>query len=119
MPQIVLQQEGYTETEWDTVVTRVYEPGFKEPVITDTFVAKKPDDVILITPEQNNLKDFEVHIPAVNATHRLYDIDIEVATAEVSGENSTALCYHSISYLLDGEQHSFTNAETAISVIKK
>lgn len=109
-PQILLQPEGFTEAEWDTVITRVYNPDFKEPYIADTFLATALDDVLLITPYTDDEKDFEVFLPSINKSYRLYDIVITPRT-EQGGKNDEPECYHDINMMLDGTVYTFSNTK--------
>lgn len=99
-PQIVLQQQGYTPSEWDTIITRVYDTGYQLPMVADTFVANNVTNELLISPDMAKPKDFLIFLPSVNRTYRLYDIKITPRTVTITkGEQTT--CYDDISFTLD------------------
>lgn len=117
-PQFVLEQDGYDETEWDTVVTKVYNKGFMEPAIIDTFMAKALADVLTIYLDQQNLKDFEIILPSVNRIYKLYDIEITSHTVQTTEDNPAA-CYNDVTYTLDGQSISPPNAAIIYNKLSK
>lgn len=74
-PQIVIEQQGYDSTEWDTVIVRYFDRGYTTHKKDDTFVAGNIDNVLLLSPGTNG-DDLEIYLPSVNCTYRLSDIRI-------------------------------------------
>lgn len=100
-PQILLYQEGYGVTEWDTIITEVYEPGYQLPVVADTFIAADIANQLLITPIIDQPKDFLISLPSVDTSYRLYDIVI-ITRSMTAPAGQQPDCYHDISFMLNG-----------------
>lgn len=109
VPAIVLQQEGFTATEWDTIITAVYEPLFQQPSVSDTFIATDITNELYITPDINNPKDYAIFLPSVNRTFRVYDIGF-FTNYQQAPEGQQPDCYHDISLTLDSNR--INNLET-------
>lgn len=117
-PQFVLEQEGYDDTEWDTVVTKVYGQGYVQPAITDTFIAKELNDVLTIYLDKESLKDFEIILPSVNRIYKLYGIEIKSHTAQAA-DDYPEVCYNDVAYILDGQRISPPNAAIIYNKLSK
>ncbi|MBW7913083.1 MAG: hypothetical protein H3C54_05135, partial [Taibaiella sp.] len=74
VPAIVLQQEGFSASEWDTIITTVYEPDFQYLIASDTFITTDITNELLVTPDIHSPKDFSVFLPSVNRVFLIYDI---------------------------------------------
>ena len=111
VPAIVLQQEGFTATEWDTIITTVYEPDFQYPIASDTFISTDITNELLVTPDIHSPKDFSIYLPSVNRVFLLNDI-IFLTRYEQAPEGQRPDCYHEISFNLDDKQVSGLDVST-------
>lgn len=102
VPAIVLQQEGFAVTEWNTIITTVYEPMFQQPSVSDTFIATDITNELYITPDINNPKDYAIFLPSVNRTFLIYDI-IFLTRYQQAPEGQRPDCYHDVSLTLDSK----------------
>jgi hypothetical protein len=111
VPAIVLQQEGFTATEWDTIITTVYEPDFLYPIASDTFITTDITNELLITPDIHSPKDFSIFLPSVNRVIIVNDIGF-ITRYEHAPEGQRPDCYHDISFNLDDRLVSGLDAST-------
>ncbi len=111
VPAIVLQQEGFTATEWDTIITTVYEPDFLYPIASDTFITTDITNELLITPDIHSPKDFSIFLPSVNRVIIVNDIGF-ITRYEYAPEGQRPDCYHDISFNLDDRLVSGLDAST-------
>jgi|GEM_PF-7010082 len=118
LPRLVLEPVDFTAEEWDTVITRVYNPGFSSPIITDTFIAENADDVLLVSIGSGDAKDFEIEVPAINKIYRLHNIMFTERTLTVT-EGAEEQCYHDMSFVLDGVDHQYNGAELIQAALHK
>lgn len=120
-PNIILQQAGYDHTEWDTIITYVYEPGFSSVFIIDTFVTETVNNELLIAHDVNNPKDYEIFLPSVNRSYKVYDIKDIPKTAKLPVDQPDKTCYNDISFFVDGEEISGLNSSggTVYTQLKK
>lgn len=102
-PAIVLQQEGFTASEWDTVITTVYTSGFRPPMVADTFVAKSLTDELLIKPDGFQ-RDYAIYLPSVNKLYRVYGILVFENTQERTKKGDYSECYDRVSLSLENER---------------
>lgn len=116
-PQLVLQQQGYSPAEWDTIIIRYFEKGYTQLTDADTFVADSTNEVLLLDPG-NDTKDLEIHLPSVNRSYRLYDITVTPVTYE-DDQYSAVECYSDISYMLDGQFFSHINTPVVYADLLK
>lgn len=101
-PNIILQQNGYDATEWDTIITRVINVEFQEIEAVDTFIATDVTNELLITPDFERKLAFEVSLPSVNKTHYIHGIEIIPKTEEVK-KGLELECYHDIYFEIDNQ----------------
>lgn len=102
VPAIVLQQEGFTATEWDTIITTVYEPDFLYPIASDTFITTDITNELLITPDIHSPKDFSIFLPSVNRVFLIYDIGF-FTHYQQAPEGQQPDCYHDVSLIKNSE----------------
>lgn len=110
-PQIVLQQQGFDQAEWDTIITTVYEPGFLYPIASDTFVTTDITNELLITPDINSPKDFAIFLPSVNKIFLVHDISF-INRYQNAPEGQKADCYHDINFSIGDELVTGLNTAT-------
>lgn len=116
-PQILIQQEGYDSTAWDTVITWVYNKGYLPPVIADTFITTDITNELLIEPSATDPKDFEIYLPSVNRKHKVYDIQLTTRTTEVE-QGQKGSCYNRVAFMVDGEAFSYEGHKTVYATIR-
>lgn len=109
MPAIVLQQHGFSTTEWDTIITTVYEPDFQYPIASDTFITTDITNELLITPDIHSPKDFSIFLPSVNRVFLIYDIGF-FTHYQQAPEGQQPDCYHDVSLTMNSE--GFYNLQT-------
>ena len=109
VPAIVLQQEGFTATEWDTIITTVYEPDFQYPIASDTFITTDITNELLVTPDIHSPKDFSIYLPSVNRVFLIYDIGF-FTHYQQAPEGQQPDCYHDVSLTMNSE--GFYNLKT-------
>lgn len=102
-PAIVLQPEGFSASEWDTVITTVYSSGFRPPMVADTFIAKNLTDELLIKPE-GFYRDYAIYLPSTNSLYRVYGILVFENTVERRKKGEYSECYDRVSLSLDNER---------------
>lgn len=100
MPEIVLYNQQYSISEWDTIVTMVFDKGFKQPMVVDTFIAPSNVNQLYITHDAGNPKDYIIYLPSVDRLYRLYDITVHVNRQD-GPEDVTPDCYHDMDFTLD------------------
>lgn len=116
-PPILIRQEGYDSTAWDTVITLVYNKGYLPPVIADTFITTDITNELLIVPSATDPKDFEIFLPSVNRTYKVYNIQLTIRTTEVE-QGQQGSCYNGVSFLADGEAFSYEGHKTVYATIQ-
>lgn len=110
-PEIVLQQQGFDATEWDTIITTVYEPDFLYPIASDTFITTDITNELLIAPDLHSPKDFSIFLPAINRVFLVHDISF-LTRYEQAPKGRRPECYHDISFNLDDQLISGLDAST-------
>lgn len=110
-PGIVLQQQGFDATEWDTIITIVYEPDSPYRVASDTFITTDITNELLITPDIDSPKDFVIFLPSVKRVFTVTDIRI-IARYEQAPKGRRPTCYNDISFNLDNQLISGLDTST-------
>lgn len=118
LPDIILEPVGFTADEWGTITTRVYNQGFVPPVITDTFIAKNADDVLLVNIGTGDAKDFEIDVPSINKTSRRYKIRFTERTLTVT-EGEEEVFYHDMVFTIDVASYVYTGIALARADLHK
>ena len=117
-PQMLLQQKGFEHSEWDTIITNVYNKDFQPPVIRDTFITDNLSDLLTINLDESGMKDFEIILPSASRIYKLYDIVLTARTGEAE-KGKEADCYNDVSYVLDGQHGTSANARNIVVQLAK
>lgn len=107
-PAIMLYNQQYSNSQWDTIITMVFDKGYKQPMIIDTFVALHNAHQLQINHDMSNPKDYIIYLPSVSKTYKLYDVTVNVKRVDAP-EDSKPNCYHDIDFTLDSQR--ITNAD--------
>ncbi len=100
-PYIYLSKgNSLAPSDWDTIITHEYLKGFQPPVVSDTFITK-PGDVLLVSQSSVTPKDFEIELTSIQKKYRLTNLVIN-ERIEQQTKNAQTGCYNFISYELDG-----------------
>lgn len=118
-PKIVLEPEGYTTAEWDTIYIKLYEQGMPVGGGTDTFIAKNLEDVLVVYVAPNYTYDIAITIAATNHTHWVSNISVEDATVTQNSNEPRQDCYRTVRFSI--AEHSYHYAQNGIAkaVLKK
>ena len=103
MPEIVLYNQQYSVSEWDTIVAMVFDKGFKQPMVVDTFIAPSNANQLYISHDAYNPKDYVIYLPSVDRVYKLYDITVHVNRQD-GPEDEKPDCYHDMDFTLDSQR---------------
>lgn len=106
-PAIVLQQQGYTAAEWDTVITTVHLKNGS--TVADTFITTATTNELFIETNNAEVTYYTIFLPSVQRSYTLRDIIINERT-QTRAVGTRSICFNSISFYVDDQLYDYPGA---------
>lgn len=118
-PTLVLQPDGYTYAEWDTLEIRTYDANGNQLNDSVTFYPIDLQDVFTINPTFAYNPDVSITIVATGDVHWLRDVQLTQATTMGKEKRGVAECYNGVNYNINGETKSYNKEALITQPLKK